>query len=55
MPAPDFGDVFFDFEGDPFWTAQNELMFLAGLYYRDARANGRSTRDGLTRWANSKR
>jgi uncharacterized protein len=36
MPAPDEGDVFFDFEGDPFWTAQHELMFLAGLYYRDA-------------------
>ena len=35
MPAPDEGDVFFDFEGDPFWSAQNELMFLAGLYYRD--------------------
>ena len=36
MPAPDAGDVFFDFEGDPFWTAQNDLMFLAGLYYRDS-------------------
>lgn len=36
LPAPDEGDVFFDFEGDPFWTPQNELMFLAGLYYRDA-------------------
>jgi uncharacterized protein len=36
LPAPDDGDVFFDFEGDPFWTPQHELMFLAGLYYRDA-------------------
>jgi uncharacterized protein len=35
LPRPDEGDVFFDFEGDPFWTAQNELMFLAGLYYQD--------------------
>jgi predicted RecB family nuclease len=35
LPAPDEGDVFFDFEGDPFWSPQNELMFLAGLYYRD--------------------
>src|SRR5665213_2968264 len=35
MPEPDFGDVFFDFEGDPFWSPQYELMFLAGLYYRD--------------------
>ncbi len=34
LPAPDDGDVFFDFEGDPFWSAQSELMFLAGLYYR---------------------
>ncbi len=33
MPEPDDGDVFFDFEGDPFWTPQSELMFLAGLYY----------------------
>ncbi len=35
MPEPDPGDVFFDFEGDPFWTAQHDLMFLAGLLYRD--------------------
>ncbi|MGA7836238.1 MAG: TM0106 family RecB-like putative nuclease, partial [Acidimicrobiales bacterium] len=35
MPEPDDGDVFFDFEGDPFWTAQHDLMFLAGLLYRD--------------------
>jgi uncharacterized protein len=34
LPAPDPGDVFFDFEGDPFWTPQHELMFLAGLYYQ---------------------
>ncbi len=27
--------MFFDFEGDPFWTPQHDLMFLAGLYYRD--------------------
>ncbi|NNN08998.1 MAG: TM0106 family RecB-like putative nuclease, partial [Acidimicrobiaceae bacterium] len=49
MPAPDFADVFFDFEGDPFWTAQNELMFLAGLYYRDGA--GEWTFDA--RWAHS--
>ena len=36
MPPPDDGDVFFDFEGDPFWTPRDDLMFLAGLYYRDA-------------------
>ena len=35
MPAPDEGDVFFDFEGHPFWTAQHDLFFLAGLYLRD--------------------
>ena len=35
LPAPDDGDVFFDFEGDPFWSAEHDLMFLAGLYYRD--------------------
>jgi len=36
MPQPHAADVFFDFEGDPFWTAQNDLMFLAGLYCQDA-------------------
>jgi len=35
MPLPDDGDVFFDFEGDPFWTPQHDLMFLAGLLYQD--------------------
>ncbi len=35
LPAPDDGDVFFDFEGDPFWSAEHDLMFLAGLYYLD--------------------
>jgi uncharacterized protein len=35
LPAPDPGDVFFDFEGDPFWTPQHDLLFLAGLLYRD--------------------
>ncbi len=36
MPQPDDGDLFFDFEGDPFWTPQHDLMFLAGLLYQDA-------------------
>ena len=36
MPAPDDGDVFFDFEGHPFWTASHDLFFLAGLHLRDA-------------------
>ncbi|MGH3733202.1 MAG: TM0106 family RecB-like putative nuclease [Acidimicrobiales bacterium] len=35
LPEPDPGDVFFDFEGDPFWTPQHDLMFLAGLLYRN--------------------
>ena len=35
LPEGDEGDVFFDFEGHPFWTAQSDLFFLAGLYYRD--------------------
>jgi uncharacterized protein len=35
LPAPDDGDVFFDFEGHPFWTPQHDLFFLAGLYYHD--------------------
>ena len=39
LPAPDDGDVFFDFEGHPFWTPQNDLFFLSGLYYRDDRGD----------------
>ncbi|HUX03874.1 MAG TPA: TM0106 family RecB-like putative nuclease [Acidimicrobiales bacterium] len=35
LPRPDEGDVFFDFEGHPFWSAQHDLFFLAGLYLRD--------------------
>lgn len=35
LPEPDDGDVFFDFEGHPFWSAQHELFFLAGLYLQD--------------------
>jgi uncharacterized protein len=41
MPAPDDGDVFFDFEGHPFWTAQHDLFFLAGLLLRDPDATWR--------------
>ncbi len=47
LPAPDGGDVFFDFEGHPFWTPKNELLFLSGLYYRDD--NGEWVYD--ERWA----
>ena len=32
MPEPNEGDIFFDFEGHPFWTAKDELFFLSGLY-----------------------
>ncbi|MFZ0768904.1 MAG: TM0106 family RecB-like putative nuclease [Acidimicrobiales bacterium] len=49
LPAPDEDDVFFDFEGDPFWTPERDLMFLAGLYYR----NGRDTWVYEERWAHS--
>lgn len=35
MPKPDQGDVFFDFEGHPFWTPQCDLFFLSGLYLTD--------------------
>jgi uncharacterized protein len=38
LPEPKEGDVFFDFEGHPFWTPQQGLFFLAGLYYRDESA-----------------
>jgi uncharacterized protein len=32
LPRPDDGDVFFDFEGHPFWTPQDDLFFLSGLF-----------------------
>jgi uncharacterized protein len=47
LPQSDDGDVFFDFEGHPFWTAQSDLFFLAGLYYQDEA--GQWTYDA--RWA----
>ena len=47
LPEPDVGDVFFDFEGDPFWTPKHDLIFLAGLWYRDD--TGTWVYDG--RWA----
>ncbi len=34
LPKSDDGDVFFDFEGHPFWTPKHDLFFLAGLYLR---------------------
>ena len=34
MPAPSPGDVFLDFEGHPFWTAETGLFFLFGLIER---------------------
>ncbi len=36
LPEPDDGDVFLDFEGDPFWTVDRGLFFLFGLVARDA-------------------
>lgn len=47
LPIPDDGDVFFDFEGHPFWTPQRDLFFLSGLYYRGV--HSRWTYD--PRWA----
>jgi predicted RecB family nuclease len=34
LPEPSAGDVMFDFEGDPFWTPAQGLMFLVGLLVR---------------------
>ena len=35
LPEPSAGDVMFDFEGDPFWTPAQGLMFLVGLLLRE--------------------
>jgi predicted RecB family nuclease len=34
LPEPDPGDVYFDLEGHPFWTARSGLFFLFGLWYQ---------------------
>ncbi len=39
LPAPDDGDVFLDFEGDPFWQADAGLFFLFGLIERAPNGN----------------
>jgi len=36
LPARDGGDVFLDFEGHPFWRADQGLFFLMGLIERSA-------------------
>ena len=49
LPEPDEGDVFFDFEGHPFWTAKDDLLFLAGLYL----VNGKGEWHYDARWAHN--
>jgi predicted RecB family nuclease len=34
LPPPDAGDVFFDMEGDPLYTAEHGLEYLFGFYLR---------------------
>jgi predicted RecB family nuclease len=46
LPEPDPGDVYFDLEGHPFWTASSGLFFLFGLWYQQ---DGAWTYDA--RWA----
>ena len=43
LPAPDPGDIFFDFEGDPLWTSDGHewgLEYLFGLVERPEAATG---------------
>ncbi len=35
LPRASSGDVYFDFEGHPFWRPESDLFFLAGLLYSD--------------------
>jgi predicted RecB family nuclease len=39
LPEPDEGDVFLDFEGDPFWRADSGLFFLFGYIVRHGLEN----------------
>lgn len=36
LPEPDEGDLFLDFEGDPFWSPASDLLFMAGLWLLEA-------------------
>ena len=36
LPEPDEGDLFLDFEGDPFWSPASDLLFMAGLWLFEA-------------------
>ncbi len=36
LPEPDEGDLFLDFEGDPFWSPASDLLFMAGLWLHEA-------------------
>ena len=47
MPEANEGDVFLDFEGDPFWQAEAGLFFLFGLIARSEEGNW----DYLALWA----
>lgn len=35
LPKPDAGDLFFDMEGDPVYSAEGALEYLFGFHYRD--------------------
>ena len=48
LPRPDEGDVYFDLEGHPLFTAASGIFFLFGLYYQ---INGEWTYEA--RWAHS--
>ena len=50
IPEPDDGDVFLDFEGDPFWRPDAGLFFLFGLIARTPTAPGSTGRSGPTIW-----
>ena len=50
LPEPSAGDVFFDIEGHPYFTAASDLTFLFGLLLADGDA-GATSRSGRTTWS----
>ena len=49
FPKPDYGDVFVDYEGHPFWHPTRGLFFLFGLLTKTRRRrDGSTTRGGPT-------
>lgn len=67
LPPPDEGDLFLDYEGHPFWTVEEGLIFLFGLHFRKngewvyedwwahSKEDERNQANALVRWVAERR